>query len=227
MSRVVGGWGRPIWLVLWPIVLVGAAPNPAPAGQIIYVDGTNGNDAWNGLCEVWDGGTCGPKQTIQAGINAAVGGDTVIVADGTYGGTGNTDLDYGGRSIGLCSAHGAASCTIECAGHRGFNFHSYETAAAVLDGFTIMHASPTGNTAGGAVLCDHSSPTIRRCIIRNCSASLGTGAALFAEHSAPWIDRCSILSNHAGFGAGLSVLDGGLTVTDSVIADNYGSWTCD
>ena len=52
---------------------------PTGLGATIYVDGTNGNDAWSGLCDSWQGGSCGPKRTIQAGINVAVLGDTVIV----------------------------------------------------------------------------------------------------------------------------------------------------
>ena len=43
----------------------------AACADTLYVNGVTGDDAWNGRCETWDGGTCGPKATIQAGINAS------------------------------------------------------------------------------------------------------------------------------------------------------------
>ncbi len=38
----------------------------------------------------------GDYPTIQAGIDAAVNGDEVVVADGIYTGEGNRDIDFGG-----------------------------------------------------------------------------------------------------------------------------------
>jgi hypothetical protein len=76
--------------------------------------------------------------TIQAGIDAAGTGDTVLVEDGTYTGPGNRDIDFKGKAITVQSENGPASTIIDCQGlGRGFYFHNNEGKGSVLAGFTI------------------------------------------------------------------------------------------
>ena len=108
------------------------------------------------------------QATIQAGINAARNGDTVLVADGTYTGEGNRNLDFGGRAITVSSENGAENCVNDCEEHgRGFYFHSGESRASVVKGFTITngHSPSADDTHGGGIYCMNSSPTIADNII--------------------------------------------------------------
>ena len=107
----------------------------------------------------------GDQPTIQAGIDAAEDGGVVVVADGTYKGDGNKDLDFKGKAITVTSENGAFSTIIDCENDgRGFYFQSRETSDAIVDGFTIINGFAD---SGGGILCDNSSPTIKNNIIRN------------------------------------------------------------
>ncbi len=89
----------------------------------------------------------GDYPTIQAAIGAAVDGDEVVCANGTYTGPGNRDIDFLGKAITVRSIDPndpniAAATVIDCNAtpddrHRGFWFHNGEDGNSVLDGLTI------------------------------------------------------------------------------------------
>jgi len=107
--------------------------------------------------------------TIQAAIDAAIDWDTVIVAEGTYTGTGNRDIDFRGKAITVRSENGPENCIIDCNGtedepHRGLYFHSDEDGNSVLYGFTITNGYAH---RGGGIYCVSNHPTITNCTLRD------------------------------------------------------------
>ncbi len=178
--------------------------------------------------------------TIQNAINGADACDTVIVADGNYSGAGNRDIDFGGKAITVKSANGPENCIINCEGSRGtprcgFIFDSSEGSSSVLDGFTITNGyghyiAMDGMYAGGAIQCSYgSSPTIRRCILKDNmndktnSDTYGGAIASYAEGPCginPLIENCVIYDNEAYYGGGISVFGSSATIRNCMIWDN-------
>jgi hypothetical protein len=165
--------------------------------------------------------------TIQSAINAAVDGDTVIVAPGTYTGPGNRDIDFLGKAITVRSADPndpniVAGIIIDCNGtqaepHRGFYFHNGEDANSVVDGFTITKGYAE---QGGGIFCYQSSPTINNCTLTGNSASSSGGMS--CVYSSPIIVDCNISYNSAQWGhGGLSIYSNAIaTVKNCVITGN-------
>jgi hypothetical protein len=202
------------------------------AQSTIHVS-TYGDDAWLGIAPAGCG-LVGPKRTLQAALDAVDPGGLVLVADGLYAGAGNRDLDFRGKAARLQSRGGAKRCVIECGGsasepHRAFWFHTSESAASVVAGFTVR-----GGVApfGGAVLCEAgSSPTFASCVfLENLAlpgALGGEGGAVRCLASSPRFLACRFARNEArraagvgGRGGAIQFVGGDPELRDCVFEEN-------
>ncbi|MHC4477304.1 MAG: S8 family serine peptidase, partial [Planctomycetota bacterium] len=159
--------------------------------------------------------------TIQRAIDVSWDGGTVWVADGNHTGQGNRDIDFGGKAITVRSENGPNNCIIDCNGsesenHRGFYFYNSEDPCLVLEGFTITNGWAR---EGGGILCRHSSPTIRNCLIAYNFARHGGG--LFHMGGSPVLTDCIFRENSAeGSGGGMHLEHGNTILSDCTFSSN-------
>lgn len=193
-------------------------------GQVIrYVDDDAPGDPGPGDSLVSDpledGTAAHPFDAIQEGIDAAVSGDTVLVADGTYTDNGNRNIHFFGKAITLTSANGPDGCIIDGSGgdpfYPAFWIQSGEGPDSVLSGFTITNfntefvggiycaASPTiignvitGNNGfdGGGGIRVEGSPMIVGNVISNNQSEHG-GALFISGYVTPVIFNNLITGN--------------------------------
>jgi hypothetical protein len=170
--------------------------------------------------------------TIQAAIDASISGDEVVISPGTYTGTGNRDIDFHGKAITVRSTdpndpNGVAATVVNARGatsslHRGFYFHSGESAAAIVSGLTI-----TGGvaTSGGAIFSSMASPTVTRCVLVANTAT-DKGGAFYCEGTyyacpRPTIRDCTIRANTSQWhGAGVFCTYSSATISGCTIVAN-------
>ena len=153
----------------------------------------------------------GSYPTIQSAVAAAVNSDTVLLAPGTYTGSGNTDTSFCGKNIVIQSDGSAADCVIDGGGlHRGFIFENSENSSARLAHLTVRNCFGTTLTPfpiGAAVYCGQGTrPVIDHCIFEANVADYG--GAVGCEGSYPLITGCRFLRNQSGQGGGAVVIYG-------------------
>jgi hypothetical protein len=185
------------------------------------------------------------QPTIQAAINAATNGDTVLVAPGTY----TENINFSGKAITVKSANGPGVTTItNNGGGATITFNGGEGAASVLNGFTILGAgnsvgiqvssSPTilnnritGNHScdGAGISVNFGSPLIKcNTIVGNfhdtCSGGVGGGGIAVVGAGSAQILGNVISTNNAGNGVGgggISLFAAGTpTIMNNIISNN-------
>ena len=201
---------------------------PAPSSAATYLVAPDGS---------------GDYATIQDAVDASVNGGTILLADGTFIGEGNRDIDYNGLEITVRSQSGdPAMCIIDCGGseldpHRGFHFHSGEGVASVLQGITIENGyiDEAADASGGGIYIDASSPTIDNCVISGCSVISGVmncrgGGIAIRNAAAPTITDCTVSGNTCGvttngYGGGVHCHQAAVvTMSRCTITENTGSY---
>ena len=161
------------------------------------------------------GGKC---PNIQAGVDSATTGDSLVLVSGTYSGPDNRDVNLGGMDIVITSQSGPGSTIIDCQGlGRAFVVNQGETRAAEISGFTIMNGQ-AGD--GGAIFIDTASPTIRNIIF---TGNDGTrGGALYIKDGSPVVENNEFVANNAQQNGGAMFFDksGVSDVTNNLITGN-------
>ena len=181
--------------------------------------------------------------TIQAGINAAGAGDTVIVAPGTY----YENINFNGKDITVVSTNPddpniVASTIIDANGSgSAVTFENGEGPDAVITGFTITGGGDGTKVGccmyyGSGIYCSYASPTITRNVI---SGNIGLndpdgfyytcGGGIACLSSNAIIARNVIKENEAFFGGGIYIWDvrdigTNPTITNNIINGNEATY---
>jgi len=159
---------------------------------------------------------------IQAAINAARQGDTVLVEPGVY----THPLNFGGKHIRVQSIAGPLNTFLNGADHQlaVVRFENQESDQAVLSGFSLTEAQP--NHTGVIYVGMDTGPTIENCIITSNIIRFGGGAIYCDAFSFPIINNCLIVDNviEGGSGGGIYCVDGMPMISNCTIAGNWAQY---
>lgn len=165
------------------------------------------------------------QPTIQAGIDAATNGDTVLVAPGTY----YENLDFKGKAITVTSSGGAAVTKVQGGMVSPVvQFVTGETTASVISGFTLTRGlarnvnNSSADDAGGGISIKNASPTITNNVITDNFGGHSFGGGIGFESSNAVITNNTI-SKNISVGGGIGGTQGSPVVRDNVIEDNVGA----
>lgn len=175
------------------------------------------------------------KNSIQAGIDVARNGDTVLVDDGVYGGPGNEDIDLVGKAIVLMSRSGPEHTIlrpspVQWPSSRALVVTNGEDSTTIIDGFTVTGFKRNVNAGlAGAMLVMNSSPTIRNCVfydnyMHDYMHQMAMGGAIHFSNSNSSVDNCTFVKNVADFGSAVDCARSPVVFSSCLFAFNTGNY---
>jgi predicted outer membrane repeat protein len=186
---------------------VAAAP-----GDTIYINGSSGQDNWDGQLAVWNG----PKTTIKNATGTVNNGGTVNIANGLYTGVNNTNININrnmiivGQSSDGTIINGNTSTIFIIA--SGVNFNIFN--------LTLINTK-SGNNGGG--ILNYGTLTLTNCKFINNTASNNGGAIYSGQEILP-VNNCTFINNTASNNGG--AISGGDTVNNCIFTNNTAGNNC-
>jgi hypothetical protein len=170
----------------------------------------------------------GDFPTIQAAVDAAADGDTVLLTNGYFRGDGNRDIEVPARPITIASQTGDyLECIVDCEGsardqHRGFHFTTaVGTGDALLQGVGIINGFVYDG--GGGIWVEGANTHLEDCAIVGCTVenTNGKGGGLrVSDGGAPNVYNCLFSLNTAGQGGGVAIDNAYGTFNHCDVVDN-------
>ena len=160
------------------------------------------------------------QTTIQAAINVAVNGDTILVMPGTY----VENISFNGKLITVGSLFLTTqdttyiSSTIIDGNSSGsvVIFNNSENSASILVGFTIKNGN---STWGGGIHCEEASPSLNNLYIVNNYADYG-GGILCNVNADITLSHLTIAGNNADVGGGIYCYQSNPTLEKVLLSSN-------
>ena len=171
----------------------------------------------------------GDAATIQAAVDAAAPGDTILLADGTFTGDGNRDIFvYAKPLLFMSESLDPDLCVIDCGGtetefHQGFDLHVAESPWVMIVGVTVRGAY---TNSGGAVYVglEEDQPgqvSLVNCVLTENNAVYSGPAMLVFHDCFANLVTSRVTGNYASDGGAIYLAsNSALTVSGGVFSNN-------
>jgi predicted outer membrane repeat protein len=199
-----------IAVLILPMALSVITPNKAFANgglPDVYVNGTTGNDGYDGSSPTLTGGSVGPKKTIGNAIGFVATNGTIHVAAGTY----HEHSLHLSETMNLVGAGALTTILDGDASGYVLQVSSAPYQRNTISGFTIQNGAPSGSDPGGGIYISTAHiVTINDCAIINNTKGPGSGllpglgGGVCNDGGTLYMNRCTVSGNTAtDYGGGI------------------------
>ena len=193
-------------------------------GQILR--GELNDDNNNGVPDICEVGLRVPEQfaSIQAAVNAAVSGDIIKVAPGTY----TESISMQGKRVVITPSNPSIGFDLRAPqGQRSVRCENGEGNGCILRGIQFLGV-PGESLKGGGASIANSSPRFIGCTFTGIRSGVSEGqwgGAVDVASGAPTFDQCTftnckIISNSSADGGALAVRGGSVTLSTCAFSNN-------